>query len=201
MFKRISFLFFALFFITFAQTVLAQNSSPKAAPDFTLSDNNGKKYTLSQLKGKVVILEWINFGCPFVKKHYKSKNMQALQKKYMEKGVIWLSICSSAPGKQGHFTNKEVALKLKEKDFNGKAYLIDSDGEVGKKYGAKVTPHMFIINKEGYIVYDGAIDSIPSTKVADINEAKNYIDAVFSSEKGMKQFKQNKPYGCSVKYK
>jgi len=174
----------------------------KKAPDFELKDSKGKIHKLSDYAGKLVVLEWINFDCPFVAKHYKSGNMQKLQKEYTDKGVIWLSICSSNKGKQGYFESDEINKRIAENKANMTAYLIDTDGKVGKIYGAKVTPHMYIINKDGILVYQGAIDNIKSTDVNDIPKATNYVkevlDALFSGKPITN--KTTTPYGCSVKY-
>ena len=175
----------------------------KAAPEFSLTDVSGKVHSLANYKGKIVVLEWINFGCPFVKKHYNSENMQALQKKYTEKGVIWLSICSSAQGKQGYFENDKIKDLLKEKNAGQTAYLVDKEGITGRSYGAKTTPHMYIINKDGLLIYNGAIDDIRSVDVKDIAKANNYVGTILDKLlKGetVKPF-QTTAYGCSVKYK
>ncbi|MBD3225281.1 MAG: redoxin domain-containing protein [Caldithrix sp.] len=172
------------------------------APDFKLKDVSGEVHELSDYKGKYVVLEWVNFGCPFVKKHYNSGNMQALQKKFTEKGVVWLSVCSSAPGKQGHYQADELQDVLNEKGVHHTAYLIDEDGTVGRKYGAKTTPHMYIINPKGTLVYAGAIDDKPSTKLADVQTADNYVVNILQAALADKEFepKSTSPYGCSVKY-
>ena len=174
----------------------------KPAPNFTLTDHLGKKHSLSDYKGQYVVLEWINFDCPFVRKHYGSGNMQALQKEYTQKGVVWLSVCSSAPGKQGYFGSKEISKRLKELTAAQNAYLIDSDGKVGKLYGAKTTPHIFIIAPDGTSIYNGAIDSIRSTDKDDIQKAENYVRSVLDAALGSKEIKpfSTVPYGCSVKY-
>ncbi|HGY56973.1 MAG TPA: thioredoxin family protein [Caldithrix abyssi] len=174
----------------------------KPAPDFTLTDHQGKTHSLSQYKGKYVVLEWINFDCPFVRKHYGSGNMQALQKEYTKKGVVWLSVCSSAPGKQGHFDAKEITKRLAEAGGAQTAYLIDAEGKVGRLYGAKTTPHMFIIDPEGKLIYNGAIDSIRSTDKDDIKKAENYVRTVLDAVLNGKEVKPftTVPYGCSVKY-
>ena len=175
----------------------------KPAPDFKLTDSKGKQYSLADFKGKYIVLEWINFDCPFVKKHYDSKNMQNLQKETTANGIIWLSICSSYPGKQGNFTPDEINKRIKESDAKMTAYLIDEDGTVGKLYGAKTTPNMYIIDKTGTLVYMGAIDDIKSTDIEDVSKAKNYIKSVFNELlNGQHQsIKSTVPYGCSVKYK
>lgn len=192
--------FIAIFSInSFAQSAKLNEQ----APDFTLTDSKGKTHKLSDFKGKTVVLEWINFDCPFVVKHYASGNMQKLQKEYTDKGVVWLSICSSTEGKQGNFDNAEINKRIDDQKAKMTAYLIDEDGTVGKMYGAKVTPHMYIIDKSGKLVYQGAIDDIKSTDQEDIKKAKNYVkvglDEVLSGKSVTD--KTTTPYGCSVKYK
>jgi glutathione peroxidase-family protein len=174
----------------------------KAAPDFTLSDSNGKSHTLSSYRGKHVVLEWVNFGCPFVGKHYGSGNMQKLQKAYTAKGVVWLSINSSATGKQGYYPAAEINTLLGEKGAAPTAYLIDTDGKVGHAYGARTTPHMYVVNPAGTLVYAGGIDDKPSTDVADIPGATNYVAAALDDALAGKPVRTttSKPYGCSVKY-
>lgn len=173
------------------------------APSFTLKDNNGKTHNLSDYKGKYVVLEWINFDCPFIKKHYTENNMQSIQKKYKDKGVIWLSICSSADGKQGNFKGEELENRLKKEKANPTAYLIDESGKVGKSFGAKTTPHMFIINPEGKLVYSGGIDDTPSADPDDIKDSKNYVSSALDEALSGKEItvKYGRPYGCGVKYK
>ncbi|MDZ7764108.1 MAG: thioredoxin family protein [Melioribacteraceae bacterium] len=174
----------------------------ESAPAFTLVDSKGNEHSLSDFEGKYVVLEWINYDCPFVKKHYDSGNMQSLQKEYTEKGVVWLAVCSSVPGKQGNFSNEEIDSRSEAHGANFTAYLIDDTGEVGKAYGAKTTPHMYIINPEGILEYAGGIDDIPSADQDDIAKATNYVkeafDALMNSEEV--EIKTSKPYGCSVKY-
>lgn len=173
------------------------------APNFTLSDVNGKRHSLSDFKGKYVVLEWVNYDCPFVRKHYGSGNMQGLQKTYTGKGVVWLSICSSAPDKQGYFENEEVKDRMKDLGASPSAYLIDPEGTVGKLYEAKTTPHMFIVNPEGILIYAGGIDNIASTDKEDIKKATNYVKETLDAAMAGKEImvKGSKPYGCSVKYK
>jgi len=174
----------------------------KIAPGFTLVDSYGITYSLSDFDGQYIVLEWINYDCPFVVKHYASKNMQNLQKKYSDLGVAWLTICSSAPGKQGHFEADEINKRSKEYGANFKAYLIDEDGTVGKMYEAATTPHMYVINPEGILIYAGAIDSIRSTDQADIPKSENYVEKALTEAMGGKPVttKVTKAYGCSVKY-
>lgn len=194
---------FVLFTLSISLSTAAEKAVlGKAAPNFTLVDSKGGMHSLDNFDGKWVVLEWINFDCPFVVRHYKESNMQKIQKQYTDKGVIWLGICSSAPGKQGHFDNNEINKRLSEMGVNMTAYLIDEDGTVGKKYEAKTTPHMFIVNPEGELVYQGAIDSIRSTDIADNAKAENYV--IKALDEGMAgkaiSIKTSTPYGCSVKY-
>jgi peroxiredoxin len=173
------------------------------APDFNLVDSNGARHSLSDLKGKVVVLEWVNFECPFVGKHYGSGNMQKLQKAYTGKGVVWLSINSSAEGKQGYFAPAKINALMKEKGAAPTAYLIDIDGTVGRTYGAKTTPHMFVVDPKGAVVYAGGIDDTPSTDQADIATAKNFVRAALDEALAGKPVTtaRSAPYGCSVKYR
>jgi peroxiredoxin len=175
----------------------------QTAPNFTLTDSYGNKHSLSDYKGKIIVLEWVNHDCPFVMKLYNSSKMQELQKTYTGKGVIWLSMNSSAPGKQGYRTPEQANELTKQKKAAPTALLIDSEGEVGKLYGAKTTPHMFIINKDGILVYNGAIDDIRSTNVDDVAKAKNYVQLALDELLAGKEvsIKTSQPYGCSVKYK
>jgi glutathione peroxidase-family protein len=182
--------------------VHAQVEVGKPAPDFTLQDCSGKSVTLSEHKGKVVVLEWVNHGCPFVVKHYGSGNMQKLQADATAKGVVWLSICSSAPGKQGHMSAADAAKACEEKQTASTAYLLDESGEVGKKYGAKVTPELYIVNAEGVLVYHGAIDDKKSTDPADIAGAKNFVSVALEEVLAGNPVgtPTSEAYGCSVKY-
>jgi peroxiredoxin len=172
------------------------------APEFSLPDSYGNKVALSDYEGKWVVLEWINFDCPFVKKHYNSKNMQNLQKEYAKKGIVWLSICSSAPGKQGNFTEDVINDRITSNKAGMTAYLVDTKGKVGQMYGAKTTPHMFIINPKGVLVYAGGIDDTATPNEADVEKAKNYVREVLDALIAGKEapIKTTKPYGCSVKY-
>jgi peroxiredoxin len=172
------------------------------APPFHAKDASGGDQSLEALKGKWVVLEWVNFECPFVKKHYGSGNMQALQKDYTGKGVAWLSINSSASGKQGYYAADVVAGLLKERGASPTAYLLDADGTVGHAYGAKTTPHMFVIDPQGRIVYAGGIDDKPSTEVADVKTAKNYVRAALDEAMAGRAVTTptSTPYGCAVKY-
>ena len=190
-------LFAAMTCVTFAGV---ENDKP--APDFELKNSMGKTVKLSDFKNKYVVLEWINHQCPFVKKHYGPSNMQELQKKYTDKGAIWLSICSSANGKQGHLDANGWNRAIKDKKMAATAVLLDEDGSVGKLYGAKTTPHMFIIAPNGNIIYQGAIDSIKSARSSDISGATNYVSEALDAHMAGKTVPNpiTKPYGCSVKY-
>lgn len=196
------FLIMLLSIMTINSAIASEAKINEKAPAFTLKDTQGNDISLSDYSGKIVVLEWINYGCPFVKKHYDSKNMQQLQKKYTDKGVIWLAICSSAEGKQGYMSNDEIIKMNKEKGVAFSAYLIDDTGKVGKAYGARTTPHMYVIDKSGKLVYAGAIDDKPSTDQSDIDGAKNYVaDAINDLMNGREVKEQvSKPYGCGVKY-
>ena len=197
---RILSVFFA---VALAASVYAKPEVGKPAPDFALTDLSGKKHDLSDFKGKYVVLEWVNFGCPFVKKHYGSENMQKLQKEFVDKGVVWLSICSSAPGKQGNETpdaaKSGFAASLAPPR---RAYLVDGDGKVGKLYNAKTTPQMFVVNPEGVLIYAGAIDDKPTPDPATVANSKNYVKAALNEATSGKNVSMpsTKPYGCSVKY-
>ncbi len=188
--------------IALAATCLAAPQTGQPAPDFTLTDSNGKQHMLSDFKGKVVVLEWLNHGCPFVKKHYDSGNMQKLQADYAGKGVVWLSIVSSAPGKQGHMSPADTNKTKDEKKSAATAILIDEDGKVGKLYGAKVTPELFVVGKDGALVYAGAIDDRKSTDPADVAGAKNFVKQALDEVLGGKKVSEptTTAYGCSVKY-
>ncbi len=177
--------------------------SGKPAPNFSLPDIQGSSVSLEKLRGKTVVLEWINHGCPFVKKHYESGNMQALQKEFTAKGVVWLSICSSAMGKQGHLSPENWRIVEKEKGGAASAILLDEAGKVGALYGAKTTPHLFIIDPAGRLIYQGAIDDTPSTDPADVKGAVNFVRAALNESLAGKTVStpESKPYGCSVKYK
>jgi peroxiredoxin len=174
----------------------------EAAPGFTLTDSQGAKHTLSSLEGKWIVLEWVNYECPFVQKHYGSGNMQKLQKDYTAKGVVWLAVNSSNVGKQGYFTPAEIESRSKQFGAAPSAYLIDTDGTVGRQYGAKTTPHMFVIDPAGKLVYAGGIDDKPSTDKADVATAKNFVKAALDEAMAGKPVSvtTSASYGCSVKY-
>lgn len=174
----------------------------QAAPDFTATDTNGVEHTLSSFKGKNVVLEWSNHDCPFVIKHYEPGNMQKIQKQATDDGAVWITIVSSAEGKQGAVTAEEANAIMKEKGAMATAKILDPSGEIGKLYGAKTTPHMFVINKEGNVAYAGAIDSDSSFKQSSIEGATNYVTEALTALNASEEVKvaSTKPYGCSVKY-
>lgn len=172
------------------------------APDFTAVDTNGVEHNLSDFKGKNVVLEWSNHECPFVVKHYEPGNMQKVQKMATDNGAVWITIVSSAEGKQGAVDAAEANKIMEEVGANSTARILDPSGEIGKLYGAKTTPHMFVIDKEGKIAYMGAIDSDSSFKQSSIDGATNYVTAALESLKAGEavEVTSTKPYGCSVKY-
>lgn len=175
-----------------------------AAPAFTGTTSNGETVSLADFAGKTVVLEWTNDGCPFVKKHYATPpaNMQSLQASAAADDVVWLSVISSRPGSQGH-VSPEKANELTTSRGAAPAHVIlDESGDIGRLYGAKTTPHMYIVTPEGKLVYDGAIDSIPSAKVEDIAKAENYVTAALADLSAGKPVATpiTKPYGCAVKY-
>ena len=175
----------------------------QAAPDFTLSDLDGQAHKLSDFKGKVVVLEWNNPDCPIVHKHYDSGNMPRLQKTATAEGVVWLVINSGAPGKEGgDYTSAQIKDWLQQRGAAPTDYLRDPQGTVGHLYAAKTTPHMFVIGADGVLVYDGAIDSIPSANQADVPRADNYVsDALAAVNAGRPVTRAtSQPYGCAVKY-
>lgn len=172
------------------------------APAFTLTAADGAEVSLADYRGKYVVLEWLNRGCPFVGKQYRSGNMQALQRTYTAKGVMWLSIISSAPGKQGYCTPAEATAWASEQKAAPTHTLLDPAGDVGRLYGAKTTPHMFVIDPEGTLIYQGAIDDKRSTRVADVETAHNYVVAALDAAMAGQPVSvaSTTPYGCSVKY-
>ncbi len=178
----------------------ARVSAP--APDFNATDSYGKSRKLSDQKGKIVVLEWTNDGCPFVGKHYGSGNMQALQKKYTGQGVVWFTVVSSAPGTQGYVGPAEANRDTERRGAAPSAVLLDPTGALGHLYGAQATPHMYVIDPQGQLVYMGAIDDMPSVDPSDVARAKNYVAAAIEEVKLGKRVSvpATKAYGCSVKY-
>lgn len=186
----------------FALVTATAQEVGKLAPAFTTKNVKGETVSLADFKGKIVVLEWVNFDCPFVKKHYTPGNMQKLQAAAAGKEVVWLSINSSADGKQGYYDSSAMAARATKEGSKSTQFLLDPTGTVGKAYDAKVTPHLFIIGKDGNVAYNGAIDSKPSTDSADITTAEplfsNALDAVLAGKPVTNA--TNKPYGCGVKY-
>ncbi len=181
----------------------AEAQAGKAAPDFTFTDIEGTTAKLSDFKGKYVVLEWFNHGCPFTEKHYKSDKMQDLQRKYTGAGVVWIAVNST---NEGHANYADAAMTRKEAEAYGASatyIVLDPSGKIGKLYGAKTTPDIFIVSPQGKIIYTGAADSINSTDTDDIQKAKNYIDLTLTEAMAGKPVTtpETKPYGCSVKYK
>ena len=172
------------------------------APEFTLTGTDGETYTLSDLEGKYVVLEWLNFGCPYVKMHYETGNIPQLQETYTGKDVVWLSVVSSAPGTQGNYPPEEMNAINDEHGGNQTAILLDPTGEVGQAYGAQTTPHMYVISPEGTLLYKGGIDDKPNTNAADRESATNYVEAALDAAMNGEEVevKTAAPYGCSVKY-
>ncbi len=172
------------------------------APDFKLTNAKGETVSLADYPNQIVVLEWSNFDCPFVKKHYNSGNIPKMQKAYTDEDIVWLTIFSSAPGKQGNYPGESLTNKAKEMGNKASDLLRDEDGAVGKQYGAKTTPQFVVIDEEGIVAYTGAIDSIPSTNEKDISNATNYVSGALDALKGKQKVKvaSTAPYGCSVKY-
>lgn len=182
--------------------VLAQLQVGKAAPNFQASDVNGRPVSLAAFRGKTVVLEWSNPECPTVQKHYDSGNMQKSQAAAAADGAVWLTINSSAEGKQGYMTQTEAKAFVAAQRSRRTAYLLDPDGAVGRAYGATATPHMYVINSSGTLVYNGGIDDKPSTDKADIEGARNHVLAALGELKAGRPVSvpTSRPYGCSVKY-
>jgi hypothetical protein len=174
----------------------------QTAPNFTLTDIQGQKHSLADYKGKYVVLEWNNPGCPFVRKHYDSGNMPKLQQEERDKGVVWLTINSAAAGRQGDLAPADIEKFLSDEHADPTAYLRDADGAVGHLYGARTTPDMYVINPDGKLIYEGAIDNRPTPDPADIPGATNYVRVALDESMAGKPVTvaTSRPYGCSVKY-
>lgn len=184
------------------QSASAQVRVGNGAPAFSLTDSNGRAVSLADFKGKTVVLEWTNHECPYVRKHYGGNNMQALQKKWTAQGVVWLSVISSGPGQDGHVSAAQANKLTADRGAAPSAVLFDTAGTVGRAYGARTTPHMYVIGKDGALAYIGGIDDTPTARLEDLKTAKNFVDQALS------EIAQGKPvsvttsraYGCSVKY-
>ncbi|MEM0965550.1 MAG: thioredoxin family protein [Verrucomicrobiota bacterium] len=190
----------ALATFVLAGSLSASVATGQKAPDFTLTDTNGVQHSLSDFAGKTVVLEWLNHGCPFVVRHYESGNMQGLQDRYGDKGVVWLSIVSSAPGKQGYYPPEKANEITADYEATPAAVLIDSTGDVGRLYSAETTPHMYVINPDGVLVYQGAIDDQPRGR--DPSQANNFVANALDASMAGEPIPNGttRPYGCSVKY-
>lgn len=173
-----------------------------AAPGFAVMDMHGKTRNLSEFAGSYVVLEWLNYGCPFVGKHYGSGNMQSLQKQWTDKGVVWLSVISSAPGEQGHSNQEKAKADYAAKGSKATTVLLDAKGALGKSYGAATTPHMFVIDPKGNLIYNGGIDDKPTTDQSDVKTATNYVSMALRESMAGKAISvpSSQPYGCNVKY-
>lgn len=173
------------------------------APQFTATDSLGRMQTLAENRGKYVVLEWHNNGCPYTRKHYVSGNMQELQKTWTDKGVVWFTVISSSPGTQGYVTAPEENDYLKKMRASPTAALLDPDGQIGHLYGAKTTPEMYVIDPEGMLIYEGAIDNRPTPDVRDIKGAENYVNEALMDAMSGKPVEKSytRSYGCSVKYR
>lgn len=183
-------------------TLAAAPTVGQPAPDFTATNSNGKTVKLSDQRGSIVVLEWTNHECPFVVKHYSTGNMQALQKEATANKVVWWSVISSAPGNEGHVSPAQANELTQSRNAAPSAVLLDEDGKIGHLYGARTTPHMYVIDPAGKLVYMGGIDDKPSTDKADVKGANNYVKAALAAVAAGKPVDpgSTRPYGCSVKY-
>ncbi len=181
---------------------LAAPQIGKPAPDFSGVDSKGNTVKLSELRGRTVILEWTNHDCPYVKKHYRTQNMQSLQKDAADQGLVWLSIISSAPGLQGHVSGKAADELTVSRDAAPNSVVLDPEGTIGRLYDARTTPHMYIIKPDGILAYKGAIDDRPTANDADVKKAMNYVKNAVSQLNNGKPVSPavTRAYGCSIKY-
>ena len=172
------------------------------APSFTLPDTRGEEHALADYRGEWVVLEWLNYGCPYVQKHYESGNIPSQQEKWTARGVNWFAVVSSAPGKQGHHPPDEMRERGEAFGVEADAILMDPEGEVGRAYGAKTTPHMFVIDPEGEVVYMGGIDDVPTARKEDLERASQLVDRALEQAFAGEEIDRptSRPYGCSVKY-
>jgi peroxiredoxin len=192
----------AIFLSAAVEPATAQVRIGTPAPAFTLTDSSNRTLSLADFKGKTVVLEWTNHDCPYVGKHYRGNNMQALQRKWTGRGVVWLSVISSAPGQQGHVSPQQANKLTADRGAAPTAVLFDPTGKTGRAYGARTTPHMYVISGEGALVYMGGIDDQPTARLEDLKGARNFVDQALG------EIAQGKPvsvtssraYGCSIKY-
>lgn len=192
-------------FVGIGGSASAQSAAPavgKPAPSFTATDADGKAVSLGDFKGKTVVLEWTNDECPFVKKHYGGQNMQALQKKWTGKDVVWLTVISSPPGEQGYADGAKAKKLTADRGAAPTSVVLDPKGDLGRAFKAQVTPHMYIVRGDGTLAYMGGIDDKPSTKLEDLKGAKNFVDAALTEISSGKAVSvpTSKAYGCSVKF-
>jgi peroxiredoxin len=182
--------------------VRAQAVVGSQAPNFTATDSHGGTHVLNEYRGKYVVLEWHNHDCPYTRKHYVSGNMEALQKEWTEKGVVWFTVISSAPGQQGYMTDAEENEYLEKMHADPTAVLMDPQGKLGHLFGAKTTPEMYVIDPEGKLIYEGAIDNRPTPDISDIKGADNYLSDALNDAMAGKPIAHpyTRSYGCSVKY-
>ncbi|MGA8530736.1 MAG: thioredoxin family protein [Acidobacteriaceae bacterium] len=188
--------------LAFTLTAAAAARVGDPAPNFTGTDSHGRTHHLSDYRGKFVVLEWTNNGCPFTRKHYDSGNMQRLQKEWTARGIVWLTILSSAPGQQGYMTAAQENAYIEKVHADPTAAILDPNGTIGRLYDAKTTPDMYVIDPSGKLLYSGAIDDHPTTDVSDIPASKNYVTAALTDAMAHKPISPDytRPYGCSVKY-
>jgi len=195
---------FASFVMLFSPAIFAQSARiGEPAPQFTANDSTGRMQTLAQYQGRYVVLEWHNQGCPYTRKHYTSGNMQELQKEWTAKGVAWFTVISSASGQQGYVTAGEENEYLEKMHASPTAALLDPDGQIGRLYGAKTTPEIYVIDPQGKLIYEGAIDNRPTPDPSDIKGADNYLNDVLQAAMAGKPVAQpfTHSYGCSIKYR
>jgi peroxiredoxin len=192
----------AIMSVAAASVTIQASKVGEPAPMFKGTDTRGKVHTLSDFKGKWVVLEWHNNGCPYVRKHYESGHMQKLQQEWTSKGVVWLTVISSAPGTQGYVTAADADAYAAKMKVASTATLLDPTGELGHMYDAKVTPHMYVINPDGVLVYNGAIDDKPTSDQSDLATAKNYVSEALTEAMAGKAVSTptSRPYGCGIKY-
>jgi peroxiredoxin len=185
-----------------AQIAMSAAKVGQQAPDFSATASDGKSYHLADYRGKFVVLEWHNNGCPYTRKHYNSGNMQNLQKQWTARGVVWFTVISSAPGKQGYVNANDENTYMSKMGAAPTAALLDASGAIGHLYDAKTTPQMIVINPQGVLVYDGAIDNRPTSNLKDIQGATNYVTLALDQSLAGKNVDvaATRPYGCSVKY-
>jgi peroxiredoxin len=195
-------LLFTMTLLLLAATAWGEVRVGQGAPDFTGTDTQGVSHRLSDYRGKTVVLEWTNHDCPYVRKHYSTGNMQRLQKEATASGAIWLSIISSAPGKQGYVTPEQADELTRTREASPTAVILDPQGTIGRLYGAKTTPHMYIIDAEGTLVFMGGIDDTPTSDPRDVERARNYVRVALDALAQGQPITDaaTRPYGCSVKY-